>query len=191
MPTILPRPGAADQDVVATFTDELVEATIAKEHVVSVDAVMREDFVEVVAGCAVEGTGLDPVVALVAEDAFGVLVAVDEVVAGAGEHFRAHVGAQEDEVLAVIAHDEVKTGAGVDHVVALAGLDVVVAAHVGDDVVAVASIDDVVAEAALELVVATVAEQRVVADAGNQDVVAPEAGDGSGSVPPSSTCSSP
>ena len=38
--------------------------------------VAREDFVEVVAGRAVEGAGLDPVVAFVAEDALGVLVAV-------------------------------------------------------------------------------------------------------------------
>ena len=63
---------------------------------------MGEDFVEVVAGRAVEGAGFDPVVALVAEDAFGVLVAVDEVVAGAAEDLRAHVGAEDDEVLAVI-----------------------------------------------------------------------------------------
>ena len=92
--------GAADHDVVAAFADELVEAAVAEEHVVAVDAVVGEDFVEVVAGRAVEGAGFDPVVALVAEDALGVLVAVDEVVAFAGEDFRAHVGAEEDEVLA-------------------------------------------------------------------------------------------
>ena len=163
--------GAADHDVVAAFADELVEAAVAEEHVVAVDAVMREDLVEVVAGGAVEGAGLDPVVAFVAEDALGVLVAVDEVVAFAGEHFRAHVGAEEDEVLAAAAHDQVEARAGMDDVVAVAGLDVVVAAAVDDDVVAVAAVDDVVAEAAFEPVVAAVAKERVVADAGDQDVV--------------------
>ena len=68
--------GAADHDVVAAFADELVEAAVAEEHVVAVDAVAGEDFVEVVARRAVEGAGLDPVVAFVAEDALGVLVAV-------------------------------------------------------------------------------------------------------------------
>ena len=110
--------------------------------------VVGEDLVEVVAGGAVEGAGFDPVVALVAEDAFGILVAVDEVVAGAGEDFRAHVGAEDDEVLAVVADHQVEPWPGIDHVVAVAGLDVVVAASVDDDVVAVAAVDDVVAEAA-------------------------------------------
>ena len=73
--------GAADHDVVAALADELVEAAVAEEDVVAVDAVVGEDFVEVVAGGAVEGADLDPVVALVAEDALGVLVAEDEVVA--------------------------------------------------------------------------------------------------------------
>ncbi len=122
--------GAADHDVVAAFADELVEAAVAEEHVVAVDAVMGEDFVEVVAGRTVEGAGLDPVVALVAEDAFGVLVAEDEVVAFAAEDFRAHVGAEDDEVLAVAAQDQVEARAGMDDVVAVAGLDVVVAADV-------------------------------------------------------------
>ena len=77
--------GAADHDVVAAFADELIEPTIAEEHVVSVDTVMSEDFVEVVAGGAVEGAGLDPVVALIAEDALGIPVAEDEVVTFTGK----------------------------------------------------------------------------------------------------------
>ena len=103
--------GAADHDVVAALADEFVEATITQEHVVALDAVMGKNFVEVVAGGAVEGAGFDPVVTLVAEDAFGVLVTVDEVVAGAREDLRARVGAQEDEVLAVVAHDQVEARA--------------------------------------------------------------------------------
>ena len=122
--------GAADHDVVAAFADELVEAAIAEEHVVPVDAVMGEDFVEVVAGGAVEGAGFDPVVALVAEDAFGVLVAVDEVVA---------VPAKTSEPMSVPRKmkswpsppmHQVEARAGMDDVVAVAGLDVVVAAGV-------------------------------------------------------------
>ena len=72
----------ADHDVVAAFADELVEAAVAEEHVMADDAVTGEDLVEVVARRAVERAGLEPVVALVAEDALGVLVAEDEVVAG-------------------------------------------------------------------------------------------------------------
>ena len=182
--------GAADHDVVAALADELVEAAVAEEDVVAVDAVAGEDLVEIVAGGAVEGAGLDPVVALVAEDAFGVLVAVDEVVAFAGEDLRAHVGAEEDEVLAGAAQDQVEARAGMDDVVAGAGLDVVVAAAVDDDVVAVAAVDDVVAEAALEPVVAAIAEERVVADAGDEGVVAAGLGV-AWSVPPSTTWSPP
>jgi hypothetical protein len=142
--------GAAHHDVVAALGDELVEAAVAQEHVVAHDAVAREDLVEAVAGRAVEGAGLDPVVALVAQDALGVLAAQDEVVALAGEHLGARVGAQHDEVLPLAAHDEVQPRAAVDHVVAVAGLDVVVAAQVAHDVVARAGIDDVVAGAAFQ-----------------------------------------
>ncbi len=162
--------GAADHDVVAALADELVEAAVAEEHVVAVDAVLGEDFVEIVARCAVEGAGFDPVVTLVAEDAFGVLVAEDEVVAFAGEDFRTLVGSEEDEVVTGAAQNQVETRTGMDNVVAGAGLDVVVAADVLDDVVAVAAIDDVVAEAALEVVVAAIAEQRVVADTRDENV---------------------
>jgi hypothetical protein len=40
----------------------------------TVDGIASEDLVEVVAGSTVEGAGLDPVVALVAEDTLCVLV---------------------------------------------------------------------------------------------------------------------
>ena len=163
---------AAHENIVAAFADELVEAAVTEEHVVPVDAVMGEDFVEVVAGGAVERTGFYPVIALVAEDTFGVLVAVDEVVAFTGEHLRTFVGAEEDEVLAGTAEHEVEARSGMHHVIARTGLDVVVAACVLDDVVAVATIDDVVAEPALELVVAGVAEEGIVADTGRNDVIA-------------------
>ena len=63
--------GAADEDVVAALADELVSAAVAEEHIVADDLVPGEDFVEVVAGRAVERAHLDPVVALVAEDALG------------------------------------------------------------------------------------------------------------------------
>ena len=172
MPAILPRPGLPTMMSSPPSADELVEAAVAEEHVVAVDAIAREDFIEVVARGAVEGAGLDPVVAFVAEDALGVLVAIDEVVAFAGEHFRAHVGAEEDEVLASATHDKVQSRTGMDDVVAVLALDVVVTTAVHDDVVTGAAVDDVVAEAAFQPVVAAIAKQRVVANAGDEDVVA-------------------
>src|SRR5690606_2750492 len=164
--------GTPDHDVVAALADELVEAAVTKEDIVPVDAVMGEDFVEVVAGSTVEGAGLDPVVAFVAADALGILVAVDEVVARPGKHFRAHVGAKENEVLAVIAHHQIKARSSMDHVMALPCLDIVVATHVADDVVAVATVYDVVAEPALEDVVAAIAVKRVITDAGDKHIIA-------------------
>ena len=92
--------GAADEDVVAAFADELVGAAVAEEDVVAEDRVLGEDLVEVVAGRAVERALLDPVVALVAEDALGRPGAEDEVVAGSAEDFGTAVGAGDDEVVA-------------------------------------------------------------------------------------------
>ena len=78
----------------------------------------------------VEGADFDPVVALVAEGLFGVLVAVDEVVADAAEDLVQTVGAEDDEVLAVVADHQVEALAGVDASLPRAGLDDVVADQV-------------------------------------------------------------
>ena len=182
---------AADHDVIAAFGDELVEAAVAKEDVVAIDLVLRENLVEVVARRAVEGAGLDPVVSFVAQNTLGVLAAENEVVAFAGEHFRARIGAENDEVGACAAHDQVEARTAMHDVVAGAGLDVVIAAEVPDDVVAVTGVDDVVAGAAFEIVIAAVAEERVVAFAGDEDVVPGGLKALPGLVPPSTTCWSP
>ena len=58
---------AAEPDVVAAFADELVEAAVAVEHVVSLDRVELELIVEVVADGAGPGADLDPVVAFAAQ----------------------------------------------------------------------------------------------------------------------------
>ena len=103
---------------------------IAEEHVVTRDAVLREDLVEIVARSAVEGAVSRSSRRLRCRECARRYVAVDEVVAFAGEHFRAGVGAEDDEVLAAAAHHQVEARPGMDHVVAVADLDVVVAAEV-------------------------------------------------------------
>ena len=133
---------------------------------------MGKDFVEVVARRAVKGAGLDPVVAFVAKDALGVLVAEDEVVAGRRQRLPSPCRCRGREVLAIIAHNQVEARAGVHDVVTRARLDIVVATGVGDDVVAIAAIDDVVAETTFELVVAAIAEERIVAHTSNNNVCA-------------------
>ena len=103
----------------------------------------------------------------------------------AAEDFRAHVGAEDDEVLAVAADDQVEARCRHGST-SLPSPPLMLSSPPAsrDDVVAVAAVDDVVAEAAFEAVVAAVAEERVVADAGDEDVVA-------ASVPPSTTWSPP
>ena len=88
----------------------------------------------IVAGRRIEATaGLDPVVALVAEQEIQVVAAEDEIVAGAAEHF-GHVDADEDRVLAGSAHQDVDAVRVGDDVVALVALDEVARiAGVGDE----------------------------------------------------------
>ena len=104
--------------------------------------------VEIVAGSAVLGAELDPVVAFVAgiyEVGSG---AEDEVVALAGEDL-ADVLAGDDEVAAPAAEKQVLALAALHDVVAVLALKVIVAADVRHDVVAGAADDHVVAVAAL------------------------------------------
>ncbi|MCY1271468.1 hypothetical protein D9M70_200250 [compost metagenome] len=166
---------AADEDVVAALADHFVEAGAADEDVVTVDLVGQQRG-EVVAGGAVLGAHLDPVVALVAGGRQAGLRAEDEVVALAAEGGGDVLG-DDDEVLAVAAEDQVAGAAGLhaadhDHVVAGAAFQAVVAEHVADDVVAVAAEHRVVAGAAFQTVVAGVAPDGVVAGAGDDHVVA-------------------
>src|SRR5262245_42688300 len=165
---------AADKDVVAAFTDELVEATAAEEYVVAGNIICQAR-VEVIAGGAVLRALLDPVVAVAAHLLFVDLGAEDEVIALAGEDLR-NVFGGDDEIVTRTAEDQVDARrrgiAGLDDVVTVAALQIVVAALVGDDVITGATEDDVVAETALERVVAFIAIEGVVADAGNEDVVA-------------------
>ena len=105
--------------------------------------------IEVVAGRAVGGAVLDPVVALVAHILFVGLAAEDEVVARPPKASDC-VLAGDDEVAAEAADDQVDAVAALDDVVAVAALDVVVAARVGDDVVAGAAAELVVAVAAVD-----------------------------------------
>ena len=116
----------ADHDVVAAFADELVESAAGDEDVVA-DHACPAERVEAVAGRAVLGADLDPVVAFVAERRQVDLGAEDEVVARAGEGLR-HVLAGDDEVAAGAAEDQVDAVAAVDDVVAVVALEDVVAA---------------------------------------------------------------
>ena len=110
---------AAEPDVVAAFADELVEAAVAVEHVMSLDRVELELIVEVVADRAGPGADFDPVVALAAQRLLGRLAAEHEVVADAAEGFVEQVVAEDDEVLAFVGDDQVDALAGVDRVVAV------------------------------------------------------------------------
>ncbi len=160
---------AADHDVVAAFTVELVVLVAADEHVVADDRVVAE-WVEVVARRTVRGALLDPVVAFVTHILFVGLAAQDKVVALAANGFGS-VLTGDDEVVAETADDQVDAITAVQHIVAVAALDVVVTAHVADDVVAGATAQLVVAVATLDAVVAAIAPDRVVTLAGHQDVV--------------------
>src|SRR5215831_1187520 len=169
---------AADEDVVAAFADELVKPAAADEDVVAGDVVEQER-IHVVAGRAVLGALLDPVVAFIprrGQIGLGALpepdvhARHDEVVALAAEN-GGDVIAHGNEVFAIAAEDkvaEVQRGQCMrldDDVVACASLDRVVAAATSDDVVAIAAEYLIVAGAAVEPVVAGVAVKRIVADA--------------------------
>src|SRR5215471_11625131 len=86
---------AADEDVVAALADELVEPAAAKEDVVARDVVEQER-IRVVAGRAVLGALLDPVVAFIARRW--------QVDLGALPEPDTHPG--DDEVVALAAEDE-------------------------------------------------------------------------------------
>src|SRR5262245_12092871 len=160
---------AADHDVVAAFAEELIESTAADQDVVAGHRVIKSR-VPIVAGSAVLGAELDPVVAFIAEIRFVGLGAKNEVVAPAAEGLR-HVLAGDNEVAAEAAEDQVGALAAVDDVVARLSLKVIVAADIGDDIVAGAADDDVVAVAAIDLIVAAVSIERVVAFAADDDVI--------------------
>ncbi len=160
---------AANHDVVAAFTVELVVLVASDEHVVADDRVVAER-VEVVARRTVRGALLDPVVTFVAHVLLVGLAAQDEVVALAADGFGG-VLTGDDEVVAETADDQVDAITTVQHIVAIAALDVVVTTHVADDVVAGTTTQLVVAIATFDAVVATIAPDRVVTFAGDQDVV--------------------
>ena len=86
----------------------------------SLDHVVLELIVEVVADGAGPGADFDPVVSLVAEGLLGRLAAEHEVVADAAEGFVEPVVAEDDEVLAFVGDDQVDALAGVDGVVTVA-----------------------------------------------------------------------
>ncbi|MCY1290904.1 hypothetical protein D9M70_400700 [compost metagenome] len=157
-----------EEDVITAFADHLIETAAADKDIVAGDFIQGEGR-EVVAGGAVLGADLDPVVAFVTGALQVALGAVDEVVAGTAEGFR-HVFTGDDEVVAGAAKDQVEAVATMDDVVAVVALDVIVAAHVGDDVVAGTAIEAVHAIAAFDTVIAAIAPDGVVADAGDQDV---------------------
>ena len=103
--------------------------------------VAREDFVEIVAGRAVGGAVLDPVVALVAEDALVGLAAVDEVVARAAEDFRAMSVPRTMKSLP--SPPMIRLRPGPAWMTSLPSPPLMLSSppHVGDDVVAVAAED--------------------------------------------------
>src|SRR5262245_12824565 len=161
--------GGSDIDVVAAFTVRVVGAAVADEDVVALHRLIA-DRVEVVTGCTVAGTALDPVVALVAEREFVGLAAEDEVVTRTAQGLR-RILTSDDEVAAETTQDQVATIAALNDVITVVTMDDVVATGIGDDVVAGAAVDFIVAEAALQAIIAGIAIERIVTNAGYNDVV--------------------
>ena len=123
---------------------------VAEEHVVAVDAVASEDLVEIVARGAGESPALEPVVALVAEDAFGTRVGVDEIVTSRRRTLhRASSVPRMMKSWPSPPSTRSSAWSGMDGVIAIPALDVVIATYVRDDIVPGSAIDDVVAEPAL------------------------------------------
>ena len=52
---------------------------------------------------------------------------MDEIVTNAAERFTGIIGAEDDEILALAAEDEIEAWSGMDGVIAIPALDVVVA----------------------------------------------------------------
>src|SRR5207253_888937 len=102
----VPQASAADHDVVTAFGVELIVFAAADVDVVAGDRVIPER-VEVVAGRAVGGAGLEPVVAFVAYILFVGFTAQDEVVAGGAEALRG-ILAGDDEVVAKAPEEQVE-----------------------------------------------------------------------------------
>jgi hypothetical protein len=148
---------AAEPDIVAAFANELVEAAVAMEHVMSLDRVGLELVVEVIADCASPGADFDPVIAFAAKRLLGRLAAEHEVVADAAKGFIEQIRTQNDEILARVGDDQINTCARIDRVVSGTGANDVVAEQIGDDVVAVAAEVGVITGAAFEAVIAAVA----------------------------------
>ncbi len=101
--------GVLRHDVVATFGVVVVLTDLTDEDVVArsgLGRVVEERRTVVALEQVLPGATLDPVVATVAEHRVGTLAGDDEVVAGTGERLVV-VGAAVDEVLALVAHDDV------------------------------------------------------------------------------------
>src|SRR5262245_37136949 len=164
---------ATNENVIDAFANDLVKATPAEKYIVAGDVIFQAR-VEVVAGGAILGALLDPVVAVAAHFLFVDLGAEDEVVALTGEDL-GNIFGGDNKVVAGTTENEVDTRrrcvAVLNDVSAVLALQVIVAPHVGDDVVTDAAEDDVVAEAALEPIVASVTIERVVTNTGDDDVV--------------------
>ena len=143
------------------------------EHdVVALDGRVEEQF-RVVAGGGVEAAAtLHPVVALVAHQKVGVVATDHEVVALAGEDF-GRIDADEDRVLAAPAHQDVDAVRVGDDVVAVLALEEVAGiAGIGDDVVARPAVHEIDAGARLDPVVACIPPDSVIAEIGDDGVVA-------------------
>ncbi|MNC03018.1 hypothetical protein D3C75_504090 [compost metagenome] len=171
----LVRALTADEDVIAAFTDHFIEAAVTAEDVVAAGQLLQQSqwqvTGEIVAGGAVLGPDLDPVVAIAAHHLSVQPAAEHEVIAGGAEDLR-KVLAGDDEIVAGAAEDDIDAVAAVDDVVAGPAVDDVVAAHVGDDVIAIATLDLVIAVAAFEAIITGVAPERVVAVARDENVIA-------------------
>jgi hypothetical protein len=100
---------AADEDVVAPFADEFVEAAAAEENIVT-GGVVGQEWGEVVARRAVLGAFLDPVVAFVARFGQVHLGALAELDRDPCEH----------EVVALAAEDHGDVVSGDEEVLAIA-----------------------------------------------------------------------
>src|SRR5262245_31529932 len=164
---------ATDENIVAAFSDELIESTAADEDIVA-GYIVFQTWIEVIAGRAVLGSLFDPVVAFAAHLLFIDFGAQNKVVALPGKNFR-NVFDADNKVLAGSAENEIDTRgrriADVDDVVAVTTLQIVVTAYVRDNVITGSTEQNVIAEAAFEPVATRITVKRVVADAGNDDVV--------------------
>src|SRR5262245_18652056 len=179
---------AADENVVSTFANELVEAATTEEDVVAGDIVQQER-IHVVAGCAVLGALLDPVVAFIARGRQVRLGALAELQRNAGEDeiialtakCQSDIVGHGDEVFAIPAENDVANLQRRNHVpvgddvITDAAVEDVGAATAGDDVVASSAEHMIITGATVEAIVAGVAPERVIGVAGRDDIIASRA----------------